>query len=70
MNAIMWGSLKYPSNVNEPHSEYDILKGYSNLHLNLQLHLIWKLTANSLHDNTFQKPWNQASVFHCCKISS
>jgi len=28
------------------------------------MHLAWKLNANSLQQNTFQKPWNQASVFH------
>jgi len=40
------------------------LKGSSNLHNNIQLHLTWKLTTISLHQKTFQKPWNLASVFH------
>jgi hypothetical protein len=29
-----------------------------------QLHVTWKLTALSLQENTFQKPWNLASAFH------
>ena len=41
-----------------------MVMGPSNLHTNLQLHLTWNVTALSLHKNTFQKPWNLASVFH------
>ena len=64
MNAIMWDSLQYPSNVNYLHSEYERLNVSSNLHNNLQLHFTCKLTAISSQQNAFQKPWNQASAFH------
>jgi len=43
----------------------DLSAPLHNLHKNLQLLLIWKLTAISPQENTFQKPWNQASVFDC-----
>lgn len=70
MNAIMRHSLKYPSNVNKLHFEYENLRGSSNLHKNLQLHVTWKLTALNLQEKIFQKSWNLASVFHlnCIKI--
>jgi hypothetical protein len=64
MNTIMRGNLQYPSNVNYHHFEYERLKVSSNLRKNLQLHLTWKLTAISSQQNIFQKPRNQASVFH------
>jgi len=38
------------------------MKGSSYLHMTLQLHLTWKLTASSPQQSTFQKSWNQASV--------
>jgi len=38
------------------------LKGSSNLHKNLQLHITWKLTAINLQKNTFQKLWDLASL--------
>jgi len=55
MNAIMWGSLKYPSNSSKHHSEYKRLKGSSNLHKNIQLHFTWKLIVISPQENTLQK---------------
>jgi len=39
--------------------------------MNVQLHVTCKLTALSLQQNTFQKPWNLVSVFHLnysCKL--
>ena len=50
--------------MNYLHIEYERFKGSSSLHNNLQPHLTWKLTAISPQQNTFQKPWNQASVFY------
>jgi len=64
MNTIMWGSLQYLSKANYLNIEHESLRGSSNLHNNFQLHLTWKLTAISPQQNTYQKPWNQASVFH------
>ena len=70
------GSLQYHSNVHYLHFEYERFNSSSNLHNNIPLHLTWKLTAISPQQNTFQKPWNQASVLqnsqltnHCARLT-
>jgi len=55
------------------HVEYESFSNSRNVNKNLELHLTWKLTAISLQEDTFQKPWNQASVFHVnfsCKFGN
>jgi len=46
------------------HVEYESFSNSRNVNRNLEMHLTWKLTAIRLQKDTFQKPWNQASVFH------
>ena len=62
-HAIIGGSLKYLSNVNYLHFEYEILNGSSNLYKNIQLHLTWKVTAVSPQQHTFQETLESGFCF-------
>ena len=42
---------------------YERFSNSRNVSQNLELHYTWKLTPIRLQKDTFQKPWNQASVF-------
>jgi len=64
MNAIMWAVWSTPVMWINFILSMKNLRGSSNLHMNLQLHVTCKLTALSLQQNTFQKPWTLAYVFH------